>query len=195
MKKRNILLIVIILLLIYIGYNAASIWLYAQKDETRRADTALVLGAATYEGTLSNAYTERLNHAVLLYEEHYVDKIIVTGGVAEGNTISDARAAADYLLTLKIPEDNILLEEQSVITQENVEYARVIMEENDLSTALLVSDPLHMKRSMLLAKDAGITCFTSPTRTSCYQTWKTKIPFAARETILYIGYQLYRIIF
>lgn len=191
MKKKKILLISIIILLIYIGANAASIWFYAQKDETRHADAALVLGAATYDGTLSNAYTERLNHAVLLYREGYVDKIIVTGGIAEGNTISDARAAADYLLTLKIPEDDILLEEQSAVTQENIIYARAVMKEHSLSTALLVSDPLHMKRAMLLAKHAGVKCFSSPTQTSCYKTWRTKLPFLVRETFLYIGYTIY----
>lgn len=195
MKKQKIILAILVLLLIYIGANTVSICLYARKDETCRADTAIVLGAAAYNGEVSDVYRERLDHAVLLYEKGYIDKIIVTGGTAEGNSVSDARAAADYLLTTEIPERDILLEEQSAITQENVEYAKMIMEENSLSTALIVSDPLHMKRAMLLAKDAGIDCYSSPTQTSRYKTWKTKIPFTARETVLYIGYKLYRIFF
>lgn len=51
-----------------------------------------------------------------------------------------------------------------------------------------------MKRAMLLAKDAGIEAYTSPTKTSAYKTWKSKIPFIARETFFYIGYKWYKIV-
>jgi uncharacterized SAM-binding protein YcdF (DUF218 family) len=67
------------------------------------------------------------------------------------------------------------------------------MESEDLSTAILVSDPLHMKRSMMIAKDYKIEAFSSPTPTTRYQTRRSKLPFLARETFFYVGYQIYRI--
>ena len=67
------------------------------------------------------------------------------------------------------------------------------MDGNHLETAVIVSDPLHMKRAMLLAEDAGITAYSSPTPTTRYISMRTKIPFLARETFYYIGYQWYRL--
>ena len=106
-----------------------------------------------------------------------------------------AAAARDYLLSQGISEEAVLLEEESTITQENLENSRVIMEENGFETAVIVSDPLHMKRAMLLAEDAGINAYSSPTPTSRYVSLRTKIPFLARETFYYIGYKWYRIFF
>ncbi len=61
--------------------------------------------------------------------------------------------------------------------------------------AIIVSDSLHMKRAMLLAEDAGINAYSSPTPTSRYVSLRTKIPFLARETFYYIGYKWYRVVF
>ena len=87
------------------------------------------------------------------------------------------------------------MEDQSSITQENLENSKAIMEENGYETAIIVSDPLHMKRAMMLAEDAGITAYSSPTPTTRYVSLRTKIPFLARETFYYIGYKWYRVFF
>ncbi|HIX48720.1 MAG TPA: YdcF family protein [Candidatus Mediterraneibacter caccavium] len=52
-----------------------------------------------------------------------------------------------------------------------------------------------MKRAMMLAEDAGITAYSSPTPTTRYVSLRTKIPFLARETFYYIGYKWYRVFF
>lgn len=61
------------------------------------------------------------------------------------------------------------------------------MDARGFRTALIVSDPLHMRRSMLLAQDAGLAAYSSPTTSSRYATWRTKLPFLIRETFFYIG--------
>ena len=172
---------------------ALSIVRYADKDEATPADCIIVLGAGT-DGKIPNAvFRERLHHAVTLYENGYSGAILLTGGYTPGNEHSDAYIAGQYLLELGIPEDAILLEEKSTITQENLQFAKEIMESEGFSTCILVSDPLHMKRSMMMAKDYEIEAYSSPTPTTRYQTWKTKLPFLARETFFYVGYQVYRI--
>lgn len=172
---------------------ALSIVRYAERDEAAPADCIIVLGAGT-NGKIPNAvFRERLHHAVTLYEGGYADIILLTGGYSPGNEHSDAWIAGQYLLELGIPEDAILLEERSTITQENLQFAKEIMESEGFSTCILVSDPLHMKRSMMMAKDYEIEAYSSPSPTTRYQTWKTKLPFLARETFFYVGYQVYRI--
>lgn len=194
MKKAvRILLVIAVLLVCYITANIMDICVFSTKDQTCEANVAIVLGAATYDGEISPVYQERMNHAIDLYNEGYVKKLIVTGGVGEGNTVSDAYAAKEYAMSLGIPDGDILTEDSSTITQENLENAKKLMDENRYTTAIIVSDPLHMRRAMLLADDAGITAYSSPTQTSKYVSLKTKIPFLARETFYYIGYKWYRI--
>ena len=180
-------------LTLYSLFCAISIVRYAERDESAPADCIIVLGAGTDGKIPSPVFRERLHHAVTLYQEGYSDIILLTGGYSPGNAHSDAWIAGQYLLEKGIPEAVIMLEERSTITQENLIYAKEIMENENLSTCILVSDPLHMKRSMMMAKDYEIEAFSSPTPTTRYQSWRTKLPFLARETFFYVGYQVYRI--
>ena len=43
-----------------------------------------------------------------------------------------------------------------------------------------------------MAKDYGVTAYSSPTRTTMYQSMSTKLPFLAREIFFYIGYCIVR---
>ena len=194
-KKRKFFVIFCLLLILYVLWNMISICIYSSSDETREADVAIVLGAATYDGEVSPVYRERLNHGIVLYEQNYIEKIVVTGGYGEGNEESDAYAAKRYLEKQGVPGTDIILEEESSITQENLENAKKLMDEKGYKTALIVSDPLHMKRAMLLAKDTGMEAYSSPTTATMYRSLRTKLPFLAREVFFYIGYQWYRIFF
>ena len=197
MKKRILQCTALFLaaVILYALFCAGSIVLYAKRDDRAPADCIIVLGAGT-NGTTPNAvFRERLNHAVTLYNEGYADTILLTGGYSPGNEHSDAYIAGQYLQSLGISAEAILLEEQSTITQENLEFAKEIMEDEELSTCILVSDPLHMKRSMMMAKDYEIEAISSPTPPTRYQTWRSKLPFLTRETFFYVGYQIYKIVF
>lgn len=76
--------------IIYIAGTAVSIWRYGKIDEKQKADVAIVLGAATYGEKVSPVFEERLSHGIWLYENGYVKKLIVTGGVGAGNPHSDS---------------------------------------------------------------------------------------------------------
>lgn len=192
-KISRILIVIAVLAACYITINIILICSFSTKDQKCKADVAIVLGAATYDGEVSPVYQERINHGISLYNEGYVEKLIVTGGTGNGNSQSDAYAAKQYAVSQGVPETDVLTEDTSTITQENLENSKTIMDENGYDTAIVVSDPLHMKRSMLLARDAGIDAYSSPTPTSRYIGLKTQIPFLAREVFFYIGYKWYRV--
>lgn len=194
-KKLKTVFIILLCIMIYISVLSLSIINYGNKDEKCNADVAIVLGAATYNGTLSPVYEERANHGIYLYKNGLVKKIIFTGGYGKSNELSDSCAAKLYAVSQDIPEEDILIEEKSTITQENIKYSKEIMAKENLRTAIIVSDPLHMKRSMLMARDYEIEAFSSPTPTTRYITLKSKIPFLLREMFFYTGYIAYRIIF
>lgn len=196
MRKRIIgiiLLAAAALAIIIITATGITISNYASEDETQKADAAIILGAAVENGAPTPVFRERINHAIALYQDGYVRFLIFTGGIGDGDGISEAQAAKNYALAMGIPETAIFIEENSHITEENMENAKRIMDAQHLQTALIVSDPLHMKRAMLMAQDYGITAYTSPTQSTMYQTTKTKLPFLAREIVMYIGYSCIRI--
>jgi uncharacterized SAM-binding protein YcdF (DUF218 family) len=195
-KKKTfhlIFLFLISIILFYLIFTAINIVNYGKIDEKAHSDVAIVLGAGTSNGEVSPVYRERINHGIWLYENDYVDYLILTGGISEGNNASDAYIAKQYAISKSVPEQAIFIEEKSTITEENLENAKAIMNENSFNTAIIVSDPLHMKRAMLIAGDYGIDACSSPTPTTMYRSFKTKIPFLAREEFFYIGYSIVRV--
>ena len=183
----------VLLMIFFLIFIAISIVNYGKRDEKTPSDIAIVLGAGTSNGEVSPVYRERINHGIWLYENDYVDYLIFTGGVGDGNDLSDAYIAKQYAISQSVPEQIIFIEEISTITEENLQNAKAIMDENSLNTAIIVSDPLHMKRAMLMAEDYGIEACSSPTHTTMYRSLKTQIPFLAREEFFYIGYFFARI--
>lgn len=192
-KIKRLIFVMGCILLLYTAVIAAGIWQYGKIDEKCQADAVIVLGAGASDDEVSPVFRERLNHAIWLYQNGYVSTLILTGGVGDGNEKSDACVAKQYVIENGVLADDILIEEESTITQENLENAQKIMEQEALETAIIVSDPLHMKRAMLMAEDYGIEAYSSPTPTTKYISMRTKLPFLVREVFFYIGYRVYRV--
>ena len=190
---KKLILSIICVILFLLTFTAVEIIAYGNKDYKTHSDVAIILGAGTYGDEVSPVFRERINHGIWLYENGFVDYLIFTGGVGEGNIKSDALVAKEYAVSKSVPEKAIFIEEKSTITEENLEFAKKIMDENAFKNAIIVSDPLHMKRAMRMVKDYGIDGVSSPTTTSMYKSIKTKIPFLLREEFFYIGYKIVRL--
>lgn len=189
-KPLRLALILMIVSLLYIVYSAYSIWSYGQRTELLHADAAIVLGAATYNGEPSPVFKARIDHALNLYHNGSVRKLIFTGGSGEQGEISEAETAQVYAIDHEVKAEDIIIETFSTITEENIRNANIIAEQNGVSSFLIVSDPLHMKRAMMIAQDMGLNAHSSPAQNSAYQSLRTKLPFLAREVFYYIGYQV-----
>ncbi len=176
--------------LLLCGGTAVSVYTYAQKDETRPADAAIVLGAAVFGNRPSPVLRERINHAVELYEKGLVHTIIFTGGVGHNDTLSEAEVSANYAIANGIPADAILLEDQSTTTRENLINVQSIAATHDLHSFLIVSTPFHMKRAMSLANDLEMPAYSSPTRTTKWISRRTKFRAYLREVAAYALYLL-----
>lgn len=184
---------VVLVLFLYVALIFNQIYAYSNYTSEKNADCAIILGAGMGLHGPSPVFRERIHHGIALYQSGRVKYLIFTGGFGKGAHVSDAEVAKQYAIEKGVPEQAILLEQKSRYTHENMEYAKVIMEENHLSDALIVSDPLHMCRAMLTAKDAGITAYPSPTQTTKYRSYRTKTGFMLREVACLIGYRFYRI--
>ena len=94
---------------VYVGIITYTVSVQSHIDETRKADAAIVLGAAMWAGTPSPVLRARLDHALELYRSQTVTYIIVTGGVGYGDNMSEAEGGANYLIEQGVDPANILL--------------------------------------------------------------------------------------
>ena len=148
------------------GYATYRIWNQGQRDEQRRADAIVVMGAAQYDGRPSPVFAARLDHAVALYLAGLAPRLIVTGGKADGDRTTEAASARAYAKAHGVPEEAILFEDRSRTTLESIRAVKDVMRANGLATAVFVSDRPHMLRVLRIANDLGITAWSSPTQTS-----------------------------
>jgi uncharacterized SAM-binding protein YcdF (DUF218 family) len=80
---------------------------------------------------------------------------------------------------------DILVEKKSRYTIENLIEAKKIMDSLNYKSALIISDPLHMKRSIELAKKLKIVCKPSPTKTTMYKSFVSKSKSLIYETFYF----------
>lgn len=154
------------------------------------ADTAIVLGAAVNGAAPSPVFRERIRHGVTLYRAGRIRKLVLTGGVGEGASHAESQVARTIAIRAGVPAHAILIETRSRTTQQNMAEAQHLMDRHRLSSALIVSDPLHMKRALRMARDAGITAYGAPTPTTRYRSWQSKTGFLLREVYFYNHYLL-----
>jgi uncharacterized SAM-binding protein YcdF (DUF218 family) len=188
----KIVLAIIALTVVVLTVTAARIYRYSSVAVDKQADAAVVLGAAVWSQNVSPVFRERINHAVDLYRKGKVRKLIFTGGQGNSNEPTEAAAASSYAQANGIPIQDILVEQKSHTTFENIVNAKQLADANSLKTVLIVSDPMHMKRAMTMARDVGLIAYPSPTPTTRYVGWRTQMSELARETFYYLGYLIAR---
>ncbi len=171
-----------------------SIYSYSFTRANISADAAIVLGAAAWNDKPSPVFRERINHAVRLYTNGKVKYLIFTGGFGKGKKYSESGVAKMYAINNGIPSNSIYIETSSKITLENIMEAKTILKKLNVSTVLIVSDPLHMKRAVLIAKDLNLNAYSSPTTTSMYKSWNTQVNLLFWETYYYIGHLFRRLV-
>lgn len=127
------------------------------------SDAAVILGAGVWNGRPSPALRERLDVALELWVGNLVKTFICTGGVGD-DPRSEASVCAEYLQTHGVPPRQIVLEERSASTWENLANARSLLKERDLNTVLIITHGFHLKRALVQARDLGIEASGAPVR-------------------------------
>jgi len=187
-KVAIILKFIIAPALLLVVLVAVRIYTYGNHVVDVKGDAAIVLGAAVWGNDVSPVFRERINHAIDLYRTGKVRKIIFTGGQGNRNELTEAAEARQYAIENGIPQTDILVEEKSHTTYENLVNAKQVADANGLKKVLIVSDPMHMKRAVSMASDIGLEAYPSPTPTTRYQGWKSQMGSLVHETYYYFGY-------
>ncbi len=162
----------------------------AIRDEARKADAIIVLGAAQYNGRPSPVLKARLDHALDLYTRGYAHAIITTGGYGPDPNFSEAHVSAKYLVQHGVDVTNIATEQGSGSTYDSIQAASGLMHAKGWETGLVVSDGFHLYRLKRMFADNGILAYTSPAPNSPIEVAASqRFWHSMREVLLFSAYR------
>ncbi len=192
MKKLLRILIVAVLsigliyiaLIIYIGKEA-------EQDTKVKSDVILVLGGSAIGGITcvgpicKNGFVPkphynpclvaRVDHAVLLYKNNYAPKILMTGGTDAETNVNEAETMKIIAIEAGVPDRDIMVENEATSTYENFALSKKILDEANLGSVIIVSDPYHNARAGLVAAKLNYKYTMSPAvESACWSQDKDK---------------------
>lgn len=128
-----------------------------REREAESADCIIVLGARVWpSGRMSTSLLYRCERALQAWKDGIAGSIIACGGQGDDEPAAEADVMKAYFLENGVPEGNVIAENRSVNTIENLKNAKAIMDANGWKTAAVVTNDYHVERSLWIAKDAGI---------------------------------------
>jgi uncharacterized SAM-binding protein YcdF (DUF218 family) len=162
---RLLLAVVLTPALLYV-VSLLAVLTASRRDQRRPVDAIVVLGAAQYNGKPSPVLRARLDHALSLFREGLAPTVVVTGGIGPGDRVSEATVGRSYMVTQGVPDTAVVVRPEGRSTRESIRSVADWAREHGVKRVLLVSDPFHMLRLRIIARQAGLEALTSPTNTS-----------------------------
>jgi len=152
-RRRTIKLTFIILAAYSLLFYTPLVWFLASPLRFRqvpvKADCILVFAGGVGEsGRAGQGYQERVKSAVELYKQGFANNIIFSSG--DMHIFKEPQVMKALAISLGIPEDAIILEDQARSTYQNVKFSNDILLSRGWNRILLVSSPYHMKRTSLV---------------------------------------------
>ncbi len=124
-------------------------------------DYVIIHGCGLAEGyRVTKLLQNRIDKAIDIYNRCKIKPhIIASGGQGSDEKLSEAQAITNYLLEHNIPEEDIILEDRSTTTWENLLYSKELIEARGAGNKIaLVSNNYHIYRCLCYAKKLGMNC-------------------------------------
>lgn len=137
----------------------------------RDFDYVIIHGAGLLRGDqLSKLLRDRVDKAIEVYRKDPTPpKLIPSGGQGGDETVSEAAAMKQYLLEQGIPESDILLEDGSKTTLENLKFSKDILDrQTGRKYTALVTSNYHVYRALRYCHRIGLQCTGIGSRVAFY---------------------------
>ncbi|MEW8625429.1 MAG: YdcF family protein [Candidatus Thiodiazotropha sp.] len=119
-------------------------------------DSLLVFGKRLTKQGIDQDYRLRLEKTTELMRNNPSSTLLLVGGTAPGDEISEAQAGQDYLTGKGIAESRLRLEQQSQNTLENLQHARAMLSKQDAYPVALISNRYHLARISTIATSLSL---------------------------------------
>ena len=127
----------------------------------RDFDYVIIHGSGLLRGReVSKLLADRIDKAIEVYEKDPTPPILIpSGGKGRDEEISEAEAMEQYLIEHGIPKEQIIREDRSTTTRENLVFSKKIIDEraSDPYVALVTSN-YHVYRALSLCDDIDLEC-------------------------------------
>lgn len=135
-------------------------------DKVENYDVAIVLSGMT---KMQTGYDDRVHfadgidrvlHPYQLYKKGVIKKILITGG--SGSLVNQEKKEADelfeFLISIGMPEEDIIIERESKNTRENALFTKELLSTKypQYSRFLMITSAFHMRRSIGCFEKAGL---------------------------------------
>lgn len=132
--------------------------------EINKASNIVILGGYSSINAKSNKIlffqsVDRLLQALPIYHQNPGSKIILSGGSAEimFEEVPEAIYLKNYLISINIPENDIIVESESRNTNENaIQTKKVLSAINTSGDVILITSAFHMRRAQRCFEKMGI---------------------------------------
>lgn len=184
-KKWRRISVIVAFVLFYFFTNNTILKVFMERWEqngitevTEKYDVAIILGGWIAEDNESvgrvviKHVPDRLLQGYRLYQQGKVDKLLISGG--SGHYLypwkREAASVKKYLLSVGMPEEDILVDTLSKNTYENAVYSKQILDQHDsLQRKLLITSALHIRRSKRCFEKVGLEVDVMGTDQVCHR--------------------------
>lgn len=126
----------------------------------------------------------RVEHAVDLYKEKFAPKILVSGGTDKEDGVNEAETMKQIAVNFGVPPNDILLETKSSSTYENELFSKKILQQANMNSIVVVTEPFHAARASLVAKKLDLKYSISPaSKSSCWLPTKYFSTYFLKEPV------------
>jgi vancomycin permeability regulator SanA len=157
-----------------------------------KIDLAVVLGAAVYsDNQPSPIFMQRIEKAHELLNDGKIEKILLTGSNAPGE-ITESESAFQYLSSLGVKSDRIILEKETTTTSEQIRYIKNrITGSTGNKGVIVISDEFHLKRVMEMCDFFDVNAYGVA---SGYKlNWEKLLYYRVRDSIGLLLFWLFAI--
>lgn len=165
-------------------------WRYFPPEEMPANSMVVLLGGGTesrqYPRQMPeiNGAGDRVLYTVKLYQDGVAGKILLSGGNISwsgSRTTTPALDMAELLFLLGVPQEKLILQEQSQNTAEDAYYSAAMLKEMGINKIILVTSASHMLRSVALFEKQGLEVTPAPadytiTLENWEALWKPSFP-------------------
>lgn len=156
MKTAKVIRHASILVISLFMIHTTLICLDGLNDHLFRADVAVIPGnKVESDGTISDRLRSRVDRGLELYQEGWVDFLLVSGGTGKEG-YDESRAMADYLLQQGVPDSVIIRDSLGNNTMLTAQNTRKIMDDRNFRSAIIVTHYYHISRTRLALWGAGV---------------------------------------
>lgn len=167
------------IIFIMVMYTLTS-WLNLININTKKLNYVVVLGAGLLGKKVTPLLASRINRGIEIYHKNPGSKLIMSGGQGPDEEIPESHAMAAYAEEHGVPKSDIIIEDRSKTTNQNLKFSHQLMKPN--STFCIVTNSYHVYRALVLAKRQGLQCIGYGAKTKWYFTLNAFI----REFIAYL---------